>query len=39
MNKVNYICIGMMKSGTSWLYYMLKKLPDFNKNQIKEIPF
>lgn len=39
MNKVNYICIGMMKSGTSWLYYMLKKLPDFNKNQIKEIHF
>lgn len=38
-SSLDYIVIGAHKAGTSWLYQMLKELPDFAKIPIKEIHY
>ena len=36
---MDYIIIGAHKAGTSWIYKMFQKLPDFSKIPIKELHF
>ncbi len=37
--QINFIGIGAQKSGTSWLYHNIKKLPDFTLLPIKELHY
>lgn len=36
---IDFICIGMQKAGTSWLYSQLQNLPEFDNFPIKEIHY
>ena len=39
MSSPNFLCIGLEKTGTTWLYYNLKKNPDIFLPELKEIRF